>query len=610
MDQSDNYWTRMRARRVSRRSVLRGTLGIASLAAVGGLAACTDNTVTPTAAPAPTTAAVAATAPATARPAVSPTAIGATTVGGKQIQYARFLANPTDFTGTPKAGGTLNIGTQYTPANFNATNLGTVTIGQFLGPVYNRLIRGKFGVEMNPYDPFKFEPAGELAESWTLSPDGTEYTFKIRQGVKFQNKAPVNGREFVADDAKWSLENNKTDIWDTLKGAGAVVTTPDKYTLKIAVKNKVSWMIPLLADPRMYMVPKEVADMPGGFNDNMIGTGPFILSEYIPRTSATYVKNPDYFEKGKPYLDKMVLQIILDPVAQRTAARGGQLQMVQGDGLTPQEVDGFIRGAPDMTVFERDSTSGAAIYHLSMRVDKAPFNDVRVRRALSMGFNRKAMSDAIWAGKATTLLPFAWQFAYDSFPDLGPYYKYDPEGAKALLAQAGVQPGTTWQMLIGKYGPNVEPWVQLMQADFKKIGIELDLKSPDLATFAAQFRPVGQKPAYEHLATGIVFTNPVDPALSMITNLRSDAVINTDQINDPKLDTLLNTLAAEPDTQKQRPLLAKVWEYIADQAYWPAIPEGPALSYYHKSVQNFLSNYRNNHLDWGMPQTREIWLKS
>lgn len=607
MDNGDNYWSRTAKRKVTRRSVLRGTLGIASLAAVGGLAACTDNSVTPTTAPAATSAAA-----VTARPVGSPTAAagtGASTVGGKQIQFAKFLANPPDFSGAPKPGGRLTIASQYNPANLNPLTVGTVTVGMYLGPVYNRLIRGKFGAEMNPYDPWKFEPAPELAESWSLSPDGTEYTFKIRQGVKFQNIAPVSGREFTADDAKWTLENNKIDILDTLKSAGAVITAPDKYTLKIGLKNKVSWMLPLIADSRAYMVPKEVADMPGGFNQNAIGTGPFILKEFVSQTKLTYDKNPDYFEKGKPYLDGLDVAVVLDPAAQRAAARGGQVMMIQGDAITPAEVDAFMRGAPDQTVFRRDSQSGAAIWHISMRVDKPPFNDVRVRRAISMGFNRKGISDAIFSGQAQNLLPFGWTYAYDTQPtDLGPYYKYDPEGAKQLLAAAGVQPGTTWEWLIGKYGGNIEPISQLIQADFKKIGIELDLKSPDLTTFTQQYRPPGVKPSYNHLATGIVFTNPVDPTLSLITNLRSDAVINTDQINDTKLDAMLNALAAEPDTQKQRPMLRQVWEYMADQGYWPGWPEPPSLSYWNKAVQNFLPNYRNDGIFWGSPQLRDVWL--
>jgi ABC-type transport system substrate-binding protein len=584
--------------------MLRGTAGVAGVVTLGGLTACTSTTETPTAAPAATSGAVAS--PTRAAGGAS----GAATFGGKQMLYSRFLANPPDFTAQPKLGGTLTIATQYSPANFDPLAISSVTVGQYLGPVYNRLIRGKFGAEMNPFDPWKFEPVGELAESWTASPDGTEYTIKVRQGVKFQNVAPVNGREMVADDVKWSFDNNKTDIADTLKSAGAVFSTPDKYTVKIGLKQKVSWMVPLLADARAYILPKELNDKAGGFKDNMpIGTGPFIMKDYQKGVKAVYAKNPDYWEKGLPYLDGIELQLVVEPAAQRTAVRGGQAQAVQGDALLPNEVDQVMRASPDLTVYSRDSQSGAAIWHISMRMDQAPFNDVRVRRAISMGFNRQGIIDGYYSGKAQNLLPFPWTYAYDDQPkDLGPYYKYDPEQAKKLLSDAGVKEGTTWEFLLGQYGAAVKDIAQVIQADFKKIGINLDLKTPDLTTFVSQYRPTGQKPSYPHLAYGIVFTNPVDPTLNLIANLRSDAVINTDQINDPKLDKMLNDLAAEPDPQKQRPLLRQVWEYLSDQAYWPGIPERVVFEYWHKSLQNYVPNYRNDDLHWGMTQAKLMWL--
>jgi ABC-type transport system substrate-binding protein len=603
MDRYETYWTRFPLRRRSRRSVLAGSLGVAGLAVAGGLTACTTATTTPTVGP--------------AGPVASPTrsaggATGATT-GGKQIQFARFLQNPPDFSAKPKYGGVLTVATQYNPQNLNPQTVSSIFVGTTISVVYERLLRGKWGWELNPYFPWKFEPVGELAESWTASPDGTEYTIKIRQGVKFQNVPPVNGREFTAEDAKWSIENSKTDWWAVphVKAAGATVTAPDKYTLKIGLKEKVSWMIPMLADSRGYMVPKEIADMPGGFNENAIGTGAFILKERIPNTRITFAKNPEYWDKGKPYLDGLEYQIIPDLAAQRAQARTGQAQMVGGDAPQRAELEGFLRSSPDFTVLETDTQSGQAIWHISMRMDKAPFNDVRVRRAISLAINRKGIIDAVHGGKAQVLLPFVWTSGYDSPPDerlLGPWYRYDPEQAKRLLAEAGVREGTRWEFLIGRYSAYVEPTAQLIQQDFKRVGIELELKIPDLANFALQYRPPGQKPAYEHLAYGVVFTNPVDPTLSLMTNLRSDASINTDQINDPKLDEMLTKLAAEPDTEKQKPMFRQIWEYMSDQAYWPALPDGQPVEYWHKSVYGYLTNYRNLSNTWGAGQFNQIWL--
>src|SRR5262249_26387958 len=157
--------------------------------------------------------------------------------------------------------------------------------------------------------------------------------------------------------------------------------------------------------------------------------------------------------------------------------------------------------------------------------------------------------------------PFPWTYAYDTEPgekELGPWYKYDPDQAKKLLTEAGVKDGTKWELLIGNYGAQPGTWAQLIQADFKKLGIEIELKSPDTTTYVSQYRPLTTPSTFPHLATGIVFTNPVDPTLNLIANMHSGQNGNTDHINDPKLDGMIDTLAKEPDQEKQKPILRQI----------------------------------------------------
>src|SRR5581483_1696710 len=112
-----------------------------------------------------------------------------------------------------------------------------------------------------------------------------------------------------------------------------------------------------------------------------------------------------------------------------------------------------------------------------------------------------------------------------------------------------------WELLIGNYGSNPGTWAQLIQSDLKKLGIEIELKSPDTTTFVASYRPLATPSNFPHLATGIVFTNPVDPTLNLMVNLKSGSNGNTDHIADPKLDDMIDKLAAEPDPVKQKPML-------------------------------------------------------
>jgi peptide/nickel transport system substrate-binding protein len=514
--------------------------------------------------------------------------------------------NPPDFTLPPKMGGTAEVAFNADIPDFDP--FVTTSFGMYVAttPVYSRLVRAKFGAELNPYDPFHAEYVGDLAESWTASPDATEYTFKLRPGIKWQNLPPLNGREFTADDAKWALERwMESDLKSVFEVVGKV-EAPDKSTLKIGLKRPASYLVPLLAENRLMILPREIKDKDGDFKQTAVGTGPFLHKEFQKGTKLSFAKNPDYFLRGQPYLDGYNVNVVLDTAAQRAGFRGGQFHLTQGDSLTPTEQQALIRTVPDVVATERDSFKGAAVFHIDFRTDVEPFNKVDVRRAISMAMDRPAIIRGVYEGRASVMHSLVYTLTRDkppAFEDFGPYYKYNPTEARRLLSQAGVPDGVEWEFIYFPFSATLDSVVQLMQQQMKQAGINLKLNKVDIGTYTAQYY-TGR---YPHMAYGPIRIFPNDPALSAYLNLHSGAVQNLSKWNDPRLDKLTEDLIAKKP-EEQRPLFQQLWDYMLDQAIFPTFPESISFGYHSPKLHNVIPNYNNEPPHYGGSSAALWWL--
>ena len=283
-----------------------------------------------------------------------------------------------------------------------------------------------------------------LVTSWEMVNPST-WIFRLRPGVKFHNRPPVNGREMTAEDVRYSYEllKDKTQY----SNRAALVKTihvVDKHTVKFELA---------LPDPQFYLnvvdslspviVPREAVEAPGGLAENPIGTGAFMVKEFVPGEGALLVRNPDYFLRDHdgrplPYLDAVRLLFTRDAATETALFRTRQLDVMRVatlDGLYA-----LMKTVPDLGLY-RVPSLGWADYGLSLALDRAPYNDVRVRQALSMAINRDIVADVINRGDAALYGPFPWVLAgYTrrgdySYAHLGPNYRYDPRKAKALLAK-------------------------------------------------------------------------------------------------------------------------------------------------------------------------------
>src|SRR5438309_9826868 len=228
--------------------------------------------------------------------------------------------------GPPKRGGILRV-RGYDPVHFDhhlTINFKTNTTLSF---THSRLVRHKVGAGVQP-GTFIVEP--DLAERWE-EPNDTTYVFHLRQGVKWHNKPPLNGRELVAQDVKFTFDRFLTE-----KGNAARymlesvdrVEVVDRYTVKFLLKEPFVWLVDVLANPLgMWIIAPEVVQQFGDLKqaESAIGTGPFLLERYEPNVKTVFKRNPDYLLPGQPYVDGVEWLVVDDASAGLAMYRTGQL---------------------------------------------------------------------------------------------------------------------------------------------------------------------------------------------------------------------------------------------------------------------------------------------
>ncbi len=543
-------------------------------------------------------------APPTPAPQATPTAkavfgqfkIDPTKIGGIKYPYGK-----PDFSLTPKTGGLLKTANRDAWPHFDVTGVTGAGILGPLQPAYSKLVVCKGPLEMTNPNAWLCEAGPQLAESWQMSDGGKVWTFNLRKGVKWQNLPPVNGREFVSDDVKYTYELfMKSPTRAAPYALVDKIETPDKYTVKVTLKAPYAdFVLTAMAERYAFILPHEIADRDGDFKKTLVGTGPFQLKQITGKEQLVYERNPNYFIPGAPLLGGLEYTIINDLSAQRAAFRAGIEHMVTGDNLTVREMAPLLASAPHTVpyVFESDY----AQFALYVRMDKAPFSDVRVRRAISMAIDRPGINKDIFEGEASIMTPIPWEYMYDTKPTLDklPYYKFDRDAAKKLLADAGYASGFKFSANYYPYG-EVAKQIAVWVDNLKAVGITMDLAQQDNTTFNAALRAG----SYEWAATGsVVIWSGLDGWL--YGNMYSAEVNNYGKIKNADLDKLLNAQRVEIDPAKRKEIARKVYEMEADLVWRIPFARSNPITYYsnklHNSVyhQSMIPSYNSaNTLDY------------
>lgn len=560
-------------RRFPRRAVLRG--GVVTAAGLG-IAACTNSAATPTPAPA---AAVATPAAANAAPT------------------AAVAASPTPAL-TAKYGGTLRLNGgrgQYPHMDPHQTSSSSL-FGLGLGLAYNRLMKLRLeGVEMPAY-----LPVPDLADSFE-QPDELTYIFKLKQGVKFHNVAPVNGREVVAADVAFSYDRQRA-----LKVNGALLDglikteTPDKYTVKLTLANPDADFALAIAAPQSLVIAKEVVDLKGDLKEGpVIGTGGFVLESADLVKGIAFKKNPDYFVKGRPYIDRWELNWFDDATLSFGAAKTGQLDWYAV--VEKGDLDALQKANPNIDSFiARGYGSGL---EFALNLATKPLDDERVRQAIYKAIDVPELISGAFDGFGfyTVGMPLPgvdWAIPQD---EMKQRYKRDLDGAKKLMSDAGLAAGFDLEIKVTNVMDQFVAAAELIQQRLKDINVRVTLKVIDFPTYS-QIRQRGPYDAYIGSAA-----TQVSASGGLGAKWRSGGELNSFGLKDPKLDQMIDDqrkLARDPAARKK--LLLDIQRYILDHAYMRMIVSFEQRGLITKRVKNFIAG--SGILNIEMDKWNLLWL--
>jgi ABC-type transport system substrate-binding protein len=516
------------------------------------------------AAPAPTTAPTTAPA-AAAKPTAAPAA--ATTAPAAATKPTTAPAAATQPTSAAQNGGQFkfNIWTDDPPSLDPYANV-SFRVQEFAAFHYSRLLMSKKGPGV---DGQAYIMEGDLAETWKPSEDGKTWTFNLRQNAKWQNLPPMNGRPLTAQDVVWSFEHfmqvspNKTTF-----GQVSTVTAPDDHTVQFTLKDVYAPFEAQIGAPVFWILPKEVIDQDGDATKRVVGSGPFIFDKFDSGVQITGKKNPDYYRPGEPHIDSYVNLIIPDVATQMAGLRAHELDFLQ---VPDTEIPGLKQSNPEMQYLELPFNLIPIVY---WRLDKPPFNDPRVRQAVSMSINRDNIIKVLYNGRGgwDNFMPWAlsdWWLDPQS-ADQGPgakYFKYDPQAAKDLLSAAGYPNGLQVTMLSTPgYGDVFVQGVELVQQDLKSGGIDATIQMQEYANYIATTF-AGKFDGTNTLVFGLEtpFTEPHDYLFNMYN---PQGTRNHAGVNDDKLNGMIEQQQKTLDRAKRKQIIMDIQRYLVDQMYY------------------------------------------
>jgi dipeptide transport system substrate-binding protein len=456
-----------------------------------------------------------------------------------------------------------------------------------------------------------------LAERWTVSPDGKEYTFTLRKGVKWHsNKNFKPTRDMNADDMIFAIERQWKDTHPYFKvtspnhsyfndmGMDKLLKSVEKIndlTIKITLNKPDAPFLSGWAMEYAGVQSKEYADAmlkagtPEKIDQEPIGTGPFMLVQYQKDAIIRYKAFPEYYA-GKAKIDDLVFAITPDASVRWAKLQKGECHVMPYPN--PADLDAMRKDAR-VTVMEQ---AGLNVGYLAYNTTKKPFDDVRVRKAINMAINKQAIIDAVYLSSGVAaknpIPPTQWSYNNAIKDDA-----FDPAAAQKLLAAAGFPSGFTtdlWAMPVQRpYNPNAKRIAELMQADLAKIGVKAEIKSFDWGEYRKRMQ------AGEHQMGMLGWTGDNgDPDNFLHTLLGCDAA-KTNGSNVAKFcykpfDDLVVKAKSVTNTAERTKLYEQAQVIFKEQAPWFTIAHAVQLKPIRKEVIDFKLSPFGRHNFYGV----------
>jgi ABC-type transport system substrate-binding protein len=432
-------------------------------------------------------------------------------------------------------------------------------------------------------------PIPALAESWTISDDGTTYTFKLRPNAKFSN-----GHDLTAEDVKYSFErllNPQTAaptafMFDSIVGAKEYadgtatevsgIKIIDDHTIEFKTEIPVWTMMQRFALPPGFIVAKEGVEAAGDeFGRQPLGAGPFMIESWESGVKVTGTRNPYYFAEGQPYFDRFELELGIESSVEILRIENGEADVALD--FVPSSDYPRLAADPVLSKQLIASQGFPNTGYIIVNNNKEPFSDVRVRQAMSIAIDRDRLSQ-ILNGRAVPIGGFLPASVVGHNSDVkAPVY--DPVGAKQLLADAGYPDGFSTTLLSNLF-PNDVAIAQAVVADLGAIGIQVELTSIDNAQF---LDVLNQKPDTLDLVMTNWYMDYQDPSNNWEPLLMCDGSYNWAKYCSEDLDALFETINVIPLGDERWAAFADFEAKVAEQV--PNLPLVQAVDYYFASAR-------------------------
>ena len=472
-----------------------------------------------------------------------------------------LVAMPAGAQDKPRHGGELVFVVPSEPPSYDAHQEETFGVIHPMAPHYNTLLR------VDPNDRTGTKPVGDIAESWTVSKDGLTYTFKIRRGVKFHDGSELTSKDVKASYDKIlkppaGVKSLRKEAYESI----ASVDAPDAGTFVVKLKYPEPSILLNLASPWNWIYKADLlAKDPHWYEKNVMGTGPFTFVEHVKGSHWVGKKNPNYWDKGKPYLDGYRAIFISSSAAQVAAVRG-ERAMIQFRSFSPPERDQLVQALGNKIAVQESPWD--CLNFVSMHHDKKPFDDKRVRRALSLALDRYEGSAALSkitlvkdvAGIQVPGTPYATPPAeLEKLAGYGRDINKNRAEARRLLKEAGVADGFSLVFKNRGIPHPYEPLGIWLIAQWKQIGLNVRQEIIE----ASAYHPMLKRGDFE-VAMDFQCGFIVEPDLDL-PRFISTSDANYGRHKDTVIDDLMHRQGRATDLEERKKILRQLEKRLLDE---------------------------------------------
>lgn len=478
--------------------------------------------------------------------------------------FSSFLSLPAvaQTQATPVHGGVLNVAVAPEPTLLTSAFITTMNIGQ----VSSKVLEGLVSYDLN------LQPVPALATSWQVSEDGLTVRFHLRENVKWHD-----GKDFSSADVEYTLLN----VWKKLHPFGRAafanvdkVETPDRHTVVLRLSSPAPYLLNYINTYGAQVLPKHIYAgtdvLTNPANNAPIGTGPFVFKEWVKGSHVRLERNPNYWQKGQPYLDGVVFKFIPDAAARTVALEAGEIDVALGSSIPLSNLNRFA----DKSKYGINLDDGrylSTIFLTQFNVRRPYFGDKRVRQAFAHAIDRNALLKVVFLGygkPATGPVPSSVVNYYS--PETR-QYPYDLKKAEALLDEASLKKGADGKRLKVTLdydaggGVSSTRQAEFIKQSLARVGVEVELRAGDTATY---LRRIFTDQDYDLMVSSL--HRLPDPTLGVqrlfwTQNIRKGAPwTNGSGYSNPELDKIMEAAADEANPTRRKALI-KQWQQIVQE---------------------------------------------